>query len=456
MPDSSQQLTGRDSRFDEAALRSGCDTVQDLLDLARKAGATAAEASLSVSKGMTVNVRLGETETVEYHRDQGVSLSVYIGQRKGSASSTDLSRESLRRTAQAAVDIARATSEDPCNGLAEAEAMAREFPELDLYHPWDLSMEQAIAIATECETAGRELDSRISNSEGAGLSTHEGLRIYGNSHGFLHGYPSSRHSISCVLIAGSGDGMQRDYWYSVHRDGEQLEPAQAVGRQAAARTVRRLQARRLSTRQAPVLFEAGQASGLFSGFLGAVSGTSQYRQTTFLPGSLGQQVFPDYVNLREEPHIPGGLASAPYDSEGVATRARDMVAGGVVKSYVLSSYSARKLQLPVTGHAGGVHNLLVSHGVHDFDGMLKKMDTGLLVTDLMGQGVNKTTGDYSRGAAGFWVEGGELQYPVQEITIAGNLRDMFMGMVDVGTDVDTRRSILTGSVLIDGMTIAGE
>lgn len=456
MQDKNSNSAGVELVLDQGARERYSDVVQDVLAMAKKAGATAAETSLSLGKGMNVNVRLGEVETVEYNRDQGVSITVYVGQQKGSASSTDLSRDSLQRTVQAACDIARATSEDPCNGLADPALLATEFPDLDLYHPWDLSMEQAIAQATECEAAARAHDPRISNSEGAGISSHEGLRIYGNSSGFLHGYPTSRHSISCVVIAGSGDGMQRDYWYSVSRDAGQLEAVDSIGRRAAERTVRRLDARRLSTREAPVLFEASLASSLFSSFIGAISGGSQYRKTTFLLDCLDKQVFPDYINLREEPLIPGGLASAPYDSEGVATRARDLVAGGVVKSYVLSSYSARKLGLQATGNAGGTHNVLVSHGVHDFAGLLKKMHTGLLVTDMMGQGVNKTTGDYSRGAAGFWVENGEILYPVQEITIAGNLRDMFRDIVDVGTDVDSRRSLLTGSVLLERMTIAGE
>jgi PmbA protein len=333
--------------------------------------------------------------------------------------------------------------------------MAREIPDLDLYHPWDLDVSAAIETATRCETAARETDSRIFNSEGASLHTHNGLHVYGNTNGFIGGYPSSRHSLSCAVVGRQGESMQRDYWYSVSRLGERLESAQQVGQMAAQRTLARLGARKLSTRETPVLFQADVAVGLLRSFIGAIRGSALYRKSSFLLDQLNQPVFPAFVKIHEEPLLPRGLGSAPFDSEGVATRTQDFIRDGVLCSYVLDSYSARKLGMQTTHNGGGVRNLRINSGALDLEGLLRKMDTGLLVTELMGQGVNMVTGDYSRGAAGFWVEKGEIQYPVEEITIAGNLKQMFMGLLEVGTDIETRTSVQTGSWLIDRMMIAG-
>lgn len=430
--------------------------VQLALDEAKACGATAAEAGVSLEAGLSVTVRLGEVETLEYHRDRGVGVTVYVGKRKGSASTSDFAPQALRETVRAACDIARYTSEDDCAGLAEAALMATEIPDLDLCHPWGIDAAGGIEIAGRCEAAARDADARISNSEGATLSSHQGLRVYGNSHGFVGGYPSTRHSVSCSVIAGRDEQMQRDDWYTVARRHEDMEAAEQVGRHAAERAVRRLDARRLSTRQVPVIFAADIATGLFRSFIGAIRGGALYRKSSFLLDHLGRQVFPDFMHIHEQPHLRGALGSAPFDGEGVATCARDLVSGGVLQGYVLDSYSARKLGMQTTGNAGGVHNLTVDPGTQDFDGLLRAMDTGLLVTELMGQGVNMVTGDYSRGAAGFWVERGAIRYPVEEITIAGNLKDMFKSIVAIGTDVERRGNYRTGSVLIEHMTVAGE
>ncbi len=431
-------------------------TVQELLDEATRQGASAAEAGLSQEKGLSVSVRLGDVETIEHHCDQGLGITVYFGQRKGSASTTDLSIESIRETVSAACSIARYTSEDEFAGLPEKEALATEFPDLDLNHPWTISAGDAIALAIECEDAARAYHADISNSEGASINTHQGLRVMGNTLGFIHGYYSTRHSLSCSVLAQRGDSMQRDYWYSVARNAENLEPAVDVGKKAAARTIERLQARSLSTRQCSVLYSAECASGLLGSFIGSISGGNLYRKSSFLLNALDKQIFPDFVHIHEQPHLLGALGSAAYDSEGVATRSRDIVSNGILRSYVLGTYSARKLGLHSTGNAGGVHNLTIAPGGLDFQAMLKKLNTGLLVTELMGQGVNMVTGDYSRGAAGFWVENGQIQYPVEEITIAGNLKDMLKNIIDVGNDVDFRSNIRTGSILVERMSIAGE
>ena len=431
------------------------DTVAAILDEAKCQGASAAEAGVNAESGLSVTVRLGEVETVEHNRDKGLGVTVYFGQRKGSASTSDFSREAIRETVAAACAVAKYTAEDPSAGLAEAALMAKDIPDLDLHHPWDLSAERAIGLAQDCEAAARETDSRITNSEGATVSSHAGYRVYGNSHGFLGAYPSSRHSVSCAVIADDGHGMQRDYWYTVARDRDDLEAARSVGRRAGERTVRRLNGRRLATQQAPVLFVAEVAGGLFGSFIRAIRGESLYRKSSFLLDQLGEAVFPSFIHIHEQPHLPKALGSAPFDGEGVATRARDLISEGVLQGYVLDSYSARKLGMETTGNAGGVHNLTIDPGPLDFTGLLKEMDKGLLVTEMMGMGVNIVTGDYSRGAAGFWVENGEIQYPVEEITIAGNLRDMFKGIAAVGSDVDTRGNTRTGSVLIERMTIAG-
>lgn len=431
------------------------DMVQHLITQAQKAGADSVAAGVSIDAGLSVTVRLGETETLEYNRDRSLGLTVYFDHRKGSASTADFSPDSLSATVQAACDIARYTSHDECAGLADAEHMATVIPDLDLYHPWNLDAEQAIALATDCEDAARQVDARIENSEGGTVSSYVGMRVKANTHGFIAGYRSSYHSISCAVIGKQGDEMQRDYWSFSARDPADLATAAETGRIAGERTVRRLGTQRLSTRQAPVVFAADIASSLFGHFISAVSGSSLYRKSTFLLDYLGKQVFPDHLHIHEQPLLKKGLGSAPYDSEGVATQARDFIKDGILQSYVLNSYSARKLGLTTTGNAGGVRNLSIDPGDNDLNQILRSMDTGLLVTELIGFGVNNITGDYSRGAAGYWVEGGEIQYPVDEITVAGNLKDMFMNIVEVGNDVDLRGNIRTGSVLIEEMTIAG-
>ena len=434
------------------------DTVAAALEQARAAGLSHAEADASLQRGLTVTVRLGEVDTIEYHRDRGLAVTVYVGKAKGSASTADLRAEAVRETVDKAAAIARHTAADECAGLADPAALAREIPDLDLYHPWDLAPEEAVTLARECEAAGLACDARLRNSEGGTVTTHSGVRVYGNSHGFLQGYPSTSHSISCALVAQDGDDMQRDYWYTVARRAQALEDGAAIGRKAAERALRRLGARQLTTRRAPVLYAPELARGLFGHFVGAIRGSSQYRRTSFLLEAAGKPVFPDFLQIAERPHLPQGLASSPFDAEGVTTRDRELVRDGVLTGYVLGSYSARRLGLGTTGNAGGIHNLLVSASSSDcgFEQILRQMGEGLLVTELMGPGVNGVTGDYSRGASGFWVEGGAIAFQVHEVTIAGNLRDMFRGIVAVGTDIDTHGAIRTGSVLIDAMTIAGE
>jgi PmbA protein len=432
------------------------DVVQQLLNEAKQQGASAAEAAFSVDNGLSVSARMGDVETIEYHCDQGIGVTVYFGQQKGSASTNDVSPDSLKETVKAACSIARYASADDYAGLPDPVLLATEFPDLDLNHPWAIDAERAIAIAIECENAARFYDKAISNSEGGSVSSHQGTRVFGNSLGFLQGYQSSRHSISCSVLAGSGDAMQRDYWYSVARNPSLLETAQFVGEKAAQRTLARMDARSLSTRQCPVLFAPEMASGLIGSLLGAISGSSLYRKSSFLLDSLDTQIMPDFVRIHEQPLLVGGMGSASYDAEGVATKARDIVSDGILRSYILSTYSARKLNMQTTGNAGGVHNLTVESGEQDFAGMLNLLGTGLLVTELMGQGVNRVTGDYSRGASGFWVENGVIQYPVQEITIAGNLKTMLRNLVAIGNDMDLRGNIRVGSILLEQMAIAGE
>lgn len=434
------------------------DVVARVLAEARAAGASEAEADASLQKGLSATVRLGEVETIEYQRDRGLGVTVYFGRRKGSASTGDLSADAIRDTVRKACAIARYTGEDECSGLADPVDLARDLPQIELDFPWPLEPDAAIALAQRCEAAGRAVDARIANSEGASVGTHRGVRVYGNSHGFLAGYASSSHSLSCVLLAQQGEDMQRDYWYSAARDPADLEPAEAIGRIAGERAVARLGARRLTTRKSPVLFAPDVARGVFGHFIGAIRGGSQYRKTTFLLGAAGSEVFPSFVHLHERPHLHKGLASAPFDSEGVATRDRELVVAGRLDGYLLGSYSARKLGLRTTGNAGGAHNLIVEPGPSRLDhaGMLRRLGTGLLVTELMGQGVNGVTGDYSRGATGFWVEDGAIAYPVQEITIAGNLREMYRNIVELGTDIDLRGGIRTGSMLVAEMTIGGQ
>jgi PmbA protein len=432
--------------------------VSAALDAARAAGATEAEADVSLQKGLTATVRMGEVDTIEYHRDRGLSVTVYIGKRKGSASTGDLRPEAVTETVRKACAFASHTAADDCAGLADPAELTRSFPDLDLDHPWDITPDEAVALARDCEAAGLAVDKRVQNSEGGTLTTHRGVRVYGNTNGFLAGNIGTNHSISCALVAEQGGEMERDYWYTVSRQPDQLEAAASVGRRAAQRAVARLGARRLDTRRVPVLFTPDLARGLIGSLIGAISGSSQYRKSTFLLDSAGQQIFPKFLQIEERPHLPRALASAAYDGEGVATRDRELVRNGVLDGYVMGSYSARKLGLRTTGNAGGTHNLSVSAPdvAVSYEALLKAMGTGLLVTEMMGQGVNGVTGDYSRGASGFWVEQGALGFPVHEITVAGNLREMYQHIVGVGTDVDLRGSIRCGSLLVEGMTIAGE
>jgi PmbA protein len=429
---------------------------EDALARARKGGASAAEVGASLAGGLSVTVRKGEVETLEHQRDRGFSVTVYFGQRKGSASTSDLAPQAIQETVDKACTIARYTAEDDCAGLPDPECMAIDPPDLDLDHPWSIEPDQAVALARDCEAAGLQADERITNTEGGSLASHRGLRVYANTHGFSGGYASTSHSLSCALIAGKGDQMQRDYWYTLSRCADTLESPEAVGRRAAERTLRRLGARKLSTRSVPVIFVAELARGFLGHLVGAVKGGAQYRKASFLLEAAGTQVLPDWMSLEERPHIAQAMGSAPFDAEGVATHDRMLVAAGVLQGYVLSSYSARRLGLTTTGNAGGVHNLHVLGGSQDFDALLRQMGRGLVVTELMGQGVNGVTGDYSRGASGFWVEGGEIAHPVQEVTIAGNLKDLYLDIQAVGSDVDRRGVIQSGSVLVGRMTVAGD
>jgi PmbA protein len=427
--------------------------VREALRLARRAGATAAEASAHSSQGLSVNVRLGEVETLEHMRDRGISVTVFIGRRKGSASSADLREPSIADCVRHALDIARFTQEDSCNGLADPELLARHFPDLDLWHPAALDAEAAIERALRCEDAGRS-DARIRNSEGAGFEAGLGLAVYGNSNGFIGRSAGTRYGQSCVLLAGEGDGMQRDYSFDSRRRLGDLESPEDTGREAARRTVRRLGARRLKTEHMPVLLAPEVAKGLVGHLIGAISGSALYRNASFLRDQAGQQLFPEWLQIRERPLLPRGAGSAAFDAEGVATRERHVVEAGVLRGYVLSSYSARRLGLATTGNAGGVRNLLLEPGGDSAD-PLGDLQAGFLVTEVMGQGINLVTGDYSRGAAGFRVERGEIAHPVEEVTIAGNLRDRFAAVAAAGEDIDTRGNIHCGSVLISNMMVAG-
>ncbi|MFI8745375.1 metalloprotease PmbA [Pseudomonas sp. NPDC077186] len=429
--------------------------VEEILAEAKRQGASACEVAVSAGQGLSTTVRQGEVETVEFNRDQGFGITLYVGQRKGSASTSATGSAAIRETVAAALAIAKHASEDECAGLADAALMARELPELDLYHPWSISPEQAVEQALVCEAAAFAADARINNADGTSLNTHQGCRVYGNSHGFVGGYASTRHSLSCVMIAGGEGQMQRDYWYDVNRQGELLADAGEIGRRAAQRAVSRLGARPVPTCEVPVLFAAELAGGLFGHLLAAISGGNLYRHSSFLEGALGQRLFPEWLSLDERPHLPRALGSATFDGDGLATYAKSFVDKGELVSYVLGTYSGRKLGLPSTANSGGVHNLFVTHGEEDQQALIRRMGRGLLVTELMGQGLNLVTGDYSRGAAGFWVENGEIQFPVQEVTIAGNLRDMFRQIVAVGRDLERRGNICTGSVLIEKMTVAG-
>ena len=427
------------------------------LEVARAKGATDAEVEVSAAVGQAVTVRRGEVETVEYNRDKGLGITVYVGQRRGNASTSDLSPEAIERTVEAACAIARHTAEDPATGLPEAARLYRGTPpDLDLYRPWNLTVDEAIELARRTEAAALAVDKRITNSEGATVSSYDTDFILANTRGFLGGFPNSKASVGCGVVAEERGAMQRDYWYTTHRDPGRLEDAQSVGRTAGERAVRRLGGRRLPTGEAPVLFDANIAASLLGHFVSAASGSSLYRESSFLIGKLGKPVFAPHVRIHEDPFLRGEMASGYFDAEGVATNARDVVDAGVLTGWFLSTYSGRKLGLPSTGNAGGNHNLVVAPGEHDFQGLLALMGRGFVVTELMGQGVNPVTGDYSRGAAGFWVEGGEIRFPVEEVTIAGNLLDMYRGITAVGRDVLVRGSKQCGSILIDRMTIAGD
>lgn len=427
------------------------------LETATRNGASAAEAFLSVSRGLSVNVRMGEAESVQFQRDRELSVTVFFGQRTGTAGTTDLSDAALARTVAAACAIAQAGGEDPCVGLADPALMATRFPDLDLFHPWALETETAIELARDCEAAAFASDPRVTQSEGASIDTRQALSVYANSHGFIGQRRSTDYSLGCAAIAVQGDAMQVGHWYSAARHRDDLEDPAAIGRRAGERAAARLGGRSLSTRTAPVLFPAEVARGLFGHFISAISGGALYRRASFLHGKLGETVFANRITARQLPFIPRAAGSSAYDQEGVATHERTLIDSGVLSGYLLGSYSARKLGLTTTGNSGGVFNLVVEP---TYDGGLaeltKEMGTGLIVTDLMGQGVNTVTGDYSRGASGYWVENGVIAYPVDEITIAGNLSAMFRGISAVGNDVDSRSIVRCGSVLLDALTIAGE
>jgi PmbA protein len=418
-----------------------------ILAAAKAGGASAAETEVSQAVGQSVTVRKGEVETINYNRDKGIGVTVFVGKRRGNASTADFSDESLRTTVGKALAIARYTAEDDAAGLADPDRLATDWPDLDLYHPWDLAVERAIELGREAEAAALRVDARITNSEGATVARSESEFVYANTLGFSGGY--------CSVIGEDHGAMQRDYWYTAARAAEDLLTADTVGRIAGERTARRLNARQLGTLECPVLFEAPEAADLIGCFVQAVSGGSLYRKASFLPDSLGQEVFARHIELREEPHLPRARGSAPFDGEGVATAPRDVVKGGVVQGYFLGSYSARKLGMASTGNAGGSHNLVLGHGPDDLAALMKRMGRGLFVTEQLGQGVNLLTGDFSRGAAGYWIEDGAIAFPVEEITIAGNLRDMFRDIVAVGNDVDRRGSRHTGSILVSRMTVAG-
>jgi len=446
-------MSSQDFSFPQELLRS---MAQDILDYAKSRGASACEADVSEAFGQSVTVRRGEVETIEYNRDKGVGVTVYLGRQRGYASTSDFSPSALRAAVDAALSIARFTAPDEAAGLPEAELLARETMALDLYHPWALPVEEAIDVARRCEAAAFAVSPLVKNSEGASVSCQQSHFISANSLGFMGGYASSRHYLSCSVIAGEGDAMQRDDWYSTRRDAADLADAEVIGEYAARRALSRLGARKIATCEAPVLFEAPLAATLIGNFVYAASGGSLYRKSSFLLDSLGTQVFSPQVHISERPHLPRALASSPFDDDGVATHDREVVEAGKLKGYFLSTYSARKLGMQTTtGNAGGSHNLIVRPGKRDLVGLAALMGRGLLVTELLGQGVNYVTGDYSRGASGYWVENGEIRHPVQEITIAGNLKDMLRGIVAVGNDVLVRGSKQVGSVLVDRMTIAG-
>ena len=429
--------------------------VSQALSIAQK-GCDCAEVAVSRTTGMSVSTRMGEVENVEFNSDGALGITVYHNQRKGSASSTDLSEEAIARTVQAAIDIAKYTSEDPCSGPADRDLLAFEAPDLQLFYPSEVSADQAIDYAANAEKAALSADPRITNTEGGSFNSHYGIRVFGNTLGMLQSYCSSRHSMSACVIAEENGDMERDYAYTIARKLDDLKSAQWVGEECARRTLSRLAPRKLATQKAPVIFAPEVATGLFGHLVGAISGTSVYRKSTFLLDSLGKQILPDWLTIRELPHVIGGLASTPFDSEGVRTEDRLIIENGVLNNWLMTTYAARKLGLKSTGHAGGIHNWHIAGQGLGFDDMLREMGTGLVVTELMGQGVSGITGDYSRGASGFWVENGEIQYPVSEITIAGNLKDMWANIIATGDDIETRSNIQCGSVWLPEMSIAGQ
>ncbi|MDT0596084.1 metalloprotease PmbA [Glaciecola petra] len=431
------------------------NVVDDTLKYAKQLGATAAEASMSKVQGIAVSTRLKEVENIEFTNDGGLGIVVFVGNKKGSASTADLSPEALKLTVSKAIEIAKYTSDDECAGIADKDLIATEFPDLDLYHPQALDVEQGIEQALACESAGLDYSSSIINSDGASYNANIGMKVYGNSHGINAGYPSTRYSLSCVLIGEKEDDMQRDYAYTVSRLPNMLDTPKQVGIDAAKQTISRLGAQKMSTTKAPVIFHRDIASGIFGHLIGAISGGSLYRKSSFLLDCKGQQLFPEWLSIMERPYIKQGLASSSFDNEGVQTKDLDIIENGVLQHYLLTSYSGRKLGLRSNGHAGGIHNCLVTDTGQSDSELLATMGTGLLVTEIMGQGVNIVNGDYSRGAAGFWVENGKIKYPVHEITIAGNLRDMFKNIVAIGKQKETRGALQTGSILIENMQIAG-
>lgn len=431
------------------------ELAEDVLRMARTQGADSAEVDVHESHGQSVGSRWRDVEQIEYQNDTALEVTVYCGARKGSASTTDLSRDALAQTVAAAVNIARHTGEDACNGLADAALMAKNPQDLDLYHPWALDVPEAVALAVACESAALEADARINNTEGANVYCGHNQFVYANSHGFNAYERTSRHSISCAVLAEADGQMQRDYWYDSRRDPAALASAEAIGREAAARVAARLGARQVPTGEYPVVFDAAVSGSLIGHLVGALSGTALYRKTTFLADSLGKQIFAPGVHLREEPHIARAFASAYFDAEGVATAPRTIVENGIIQGYFLSSYSARKLGLCTTANAGGAHNLILAGDAAGRGELLERIGTGLLVTELMGQGVNTLTGDYSRGAAGFWVENGQIAYPVEEITIASRLQEMFLGIIGIGNDALPRSTHKIGSIALEKMTVAG-
>ena len=431
------------------------DLVRFVLEEATQQQVDQAEAAASHDLGLSATARLGDVESLEYTNDRGIGITVYKDQKKGSASTSDFSPAALRETVRKACTFAGFTEADEHSGLADSDAMASDIPNLDLAWDWDLQSEEAIRLAIECEDAARSFDKRITNSEGATISSNSGVRAYANTHGFVASYPKTSHSISCVVVGESNGDMERDYWYSAARDAADLESIEEIGRTAASRTVRRLGARKIKTDTAPVLFSPEVARGFIGHAIGAIAGGAQYRRSSFLLNAAGEKIFPDFMQIQERPHIPKALSSAPFDAEGVATADRDIVTNGILEGYILSSYSARRLGLATTGNAGGAHNLLVPGNAGDMESIIKSMDRGLLVNELIGHGVNAVTGDYSRGVVGYWIEGGEIAYPVHEVTVAGNLRDLYQRIIAIGDDQDLRGGIRCGSLLVESMKIAG-